>query len=106
MKRKDSAMSLTGMTAADLAKHTAEFDQEFVADTFKPLTAVERTRWERVRQKRSGLEANSDTPEVSVRLDRDLLARSDALAEKLGITRDCLIARGLKAVLAAAGESE
>lgn len=36
-------------------------------------------------------------------LEQELLARSDALARNLGISRALLIERGLKAVLAAQG---
>jgi hypothetical protein len=38
-----------------------------------------------------------------VSLEQELLARSDALAKSLGISRALLIERGLKAVLAAEG---
>ena len=41
---------------------------------------------------------------VSVSIEKKLLARSDALAKKMGISRARLIARGLKAVLAAEGQ--
>jgi len=39
---------------------------------------------------------------VAVRLEEDLLKRSDKLAKKMGLTRDGLVARGLKAILTAA----
>ena len=42
---------------------------------------------------------------ISVRLEEDLLKRSEALAKKIGVTRDGLIAHGLNAILAAAGRS-
>jgi hypothetical protein len=35
-------------------------------------------------------------------LEENLLKRSDALAKKMGITRDGLIARGLRTILTAA----
>jgi Ribbon-helix-helix protein, copG family len=38
-----------------------------------------------------------------VSLEQELLAKSDVLARKLGISRAWLIERGLKAVLAAEG---
>jgi len=40
---------------------------------------------------------------ISVSVERQLLSRSDELAEELGLTRAAIIARGLKAVLAAEG---
>ncbi len=39
-----------------------------------------------------------------VKVERNLLARSDALAKNMGVTRAGMIARGLKAVLAAEGK--
>ena len=42
--------------------------------------------------------------EIQVALPADLLKKSDALAKKLGVSRDELVDRGLHAVLAAAGE--
>jgi hypothetical protein len=39
-----------------------------------------------------------------VTLERNLLARSDALAKNMGVTRAGMIARGLKAVFAAEGK--
>jgi len=41
---------------------------------------------------------------VSVPIEKKLLTCSDALARKMGISRARLIARGLKAVLAAEGQ--
>jgi hypothetical protein len=41
---------------------------------------------------------------ISVTVERSLLARSDALAKNMGVTRAGMIARSLKAVLAAEGK--
>lgn len=43
---------ITEMNADELAEATAEFDEEFVADKFVPLTAEQRKRWERIKRKR------------------------------------------------------
>ena len=40
------------MDAAELDAEVAKFDQEFIADTAKPLTAEERKRDRRARRKR------------------------------------------------------
>lgn len=77
-------------------KESAEFDREFVIDTFKPLSVKDRARWERVRKK--------GEQTIRIHLESDLLDRVDALAKKTRIPRDKLISRGIKAVLAAAGE--
>jgi hypothetical protein len=41
---------------------------------------------------------------ASVRVDKSILSRSDRLARALGLTRDELIERGMRAVLAAVGK--
>jgi hypothetical protein len=88
------------MNTQELAAATAEFDEEFVADKSRPLTPEERALWERIRS----------TPDpdnvkiIAVHVEKALLDRCTALAKKKRISRDCLIARGLKAVLAAEGE--
>jgi len=61
-----------------------------------------RVRWQRA--KRGRPRRGEGARVVSVNIERNLLARSDALAAKLGITRATLVARGLKAVLAVEGE--
>lgn len=82
---------------------TSEFDQEFIADTFRPLTADEKKHWARVRAKKSASNGKRKT-QVAIEVDPDLLDRVDVLAKRLGVSRDSVIARGLKAVLAATGD--
>lgn len=77
-------------------KELAEFDKEFVVDTFKPLSAKDRARWERARQK--------GEPVICVHLEQDLLDRVDSLAKSMKISREKLIKRGIKAVLAAGNQ--
>jgi hypothetical protein len=92
------------MTTQELAAATAEFDEEFVIDKCTPLTPEMKARWEATKRKgRRSKEANG-VQVISVGVEKDLLARSDALAKKMGISRARLIARGLKAVLAAEGQ--
>jgi hypothetical protein len=92
------------MNTRELAEATAEFDEEFVIDTFGPLTPEARARWEEARRQPPGPKESSGTQVISVRVDRHLLARSDALASRMGLTRSALVARALKAVLAVEGE--
>jgi hypothetical protein len=82
---------------------TAEFDREFVADTFAQASPAERARFERARRKPGRPKSGQGAHVISVSVERALLARTDELAKELGITRARLIARGLKAVLAAEG---
>ena len=105
MKRKGETPQFERMTPAQLARATAEFDREMVIEEFRPLTPRERTRWEKARQKLGRPRKGQGAKVVSVSVERGLLARSDALAHKLGIPRAALIERGLKAVLAAASQA-
>jgi hypothetical protein len=82
----------------------AEFDREFVIDTFAVPSAEHKARFERARRKRGRPREGEGTHIISVSVERSLLARSDKLAKDLGITRAKLIARGLRAVLAAEGQ--
>ena len=105
MKHKRRATQFGRMTPAQLARATAEFDREMVIAEFRPLTPRERARWEKTRRKRGRPRKGQGAKVVSVSVERGLLARSDALAHKLGIPRAVLIERGLKAVLAVAGQA-
>lgn len=68
-----------------------EFDKEFIADTFRPLTKANRLRWERMQR--------AAAQQVSI--DARLLKKVDALAKKKRMSRERLIASGIKAMLAA-----
>jgi hypothetical protein len=82
---------------------TSEFDREFIADSFRAPTAKERARFEKARRKPGRPTEGKGAHVISVSVERELLERSDRLAKDLGITRARLVARGLKAVLAAEG---
>jgi len=104
-KARKPRKSYTRMTVTALRKATKDLDRELVADDFRPLSAEEDGRWERIRQKPGRPQRGAGAKVVSVSVERQLLARSDALAKNLGISRAALIERGLKAVLAAQGRS-
>jgi hypothetical protein len=84
----------------------SEFDREFVVDTFGPLTAEDRERWARAKKKPGRPRQGLGVKVISVSVERGLLARSDAAARKLGISRAELIARGLRAALASTGRGK
>ena len=93
------------MTTRELAEATKEFDKPFVADTFGPPTPKMRERWERAKRKVGRPKQGRGVRVISVSVEGNLLARSDALARRIGISRAALISRGLKAVLAAQGQA-
>jgi hypothetical protein len=91
------------MTTQELTEATREFDREFIADTFKPLSPKMRERWERAKRKPGRPRTGDGVQVISVSVEKNLLAESDALAKKLKLTRAGLIARSLKAALIVEG---
>jgi hypothetical protein len=104
MTKKGIQKPYQEMNTDELAEATAEFDKEFVADTFGPMTPEMRARWEAAKRKPGRPRDGQGVQVISVSIEKELLARSDALAKRKKISRARLIARGLKAVLAAEGE--
>ncbi len=102
--RKREAKPFVQMTTEELQAATAEFDREMVAEEFGPLSARARSRWRKARRKPGRPRQGQGAKVISVTVERSLLARSDALAKNMGVTRAGMIARGLKAVLAAEGK--
>ena len=92
------------MTTSELAKATAEFDREFIADSAVPAPPEEKARWLRAVRKRGRPRQGKGVQVISVSVEKDLLARSDRLARRLGVSRARLIARSLSATLVAVGE--
>ena len=82
----------------------AEFDRELVADTFGEPTSEQRKRWANAKRRRGRPRRGKGAKVISITVERTLLARSDALAARLGVSRAGLVERGLRAVLAAQGE--
>src|SRR5882724_8512696 len=104
MSRKSSVKPYWEMTTEELREATKEFDEEFVADKAKPLTPAMKAQWERAKAKPPRAEDGRGQQTIAVRLEKALLDRCTVLAKKKRISRDTLIARGLKALLAAEGE--
>lgn len=101
MKQKKNQKAYWEMTTAELREATKQFDQEFVAEASRPLTPPEQALWETVKAK-SPATANGKAAEtITIRLEKRLLKRCTALAKKKRLSRDALIARGLRALLAA-----
>lgn len=99
MKQRSTRKPYWEMTKAELAEATAEFDQEFIGDTFHELSPEDMAQWERARRKRGRPVRGRGAQTIAVSLERGLLARSDRLAKRLGVTRSALIAQGLETVL-------
>jgi hypothetical protein len=87
------------MTPPQLEAATAPFDAEMVVDESRPLTPAERKVWQAARRKPGRPKKGAGVKVISVSVERGLLARSDALASRLGISRAALVEQGLRAVL-------
>jgi hypothetical protein len=87
------------MTTVELKQATAEFDKEFVADTFGEPTPQQRAQHRRARRKRGRPRVGQGAQTISVSIEKELLAQTDRLARKLKVQRAKLIARGLQAVV-------
>jgi len=92
------------LSGAVLAKAIAEFDQEFVADTFGSPSPGAAMRWQDARRARGRPKRGRGAKVISISVERSLLERSDLLARRMDVSRAELVARGLKAMLAAEGE--
>lgn len=103
MKRVIHKKPYTEMTADELAVATAEFDREFIADTFGSPPAEAKARRARAMRKRGRPVRGQGAKAISITVERGVLSRVDRLARKLGVTRAQLVERGLRAVLKAEG---
>jgi hypothetical protein len=83
---------------------TTEFDSEFVAETFHPMTRDQQAMWKKAKKKPGRPKHGEGARVISLSVENGLLKRADKLAKELGITRARLFARGLRAVLAAEGQ--
>jgi hypothetical protein len=104
MNHKKTQKPYWEMTTEELREATKEFDEEFVADRAKLMTAKMKAQWELAKAKLPRDEDEKTEQTVTVRLDKALLERCTALAKKKRLSRDVLVARGLRALLAAEGE--
>jgi hypothetical protein len=93
--------SLGARLSAELAEATAAYGEEMVIDRFKPMTPTARSSWRRAQRKPGRPRRGKGVEVISVSVERDLLRRSDQLAQALGVSRARLIERGLRVVLAA-----
>jgi hypothetical protein len=90
------------MTTAELRKSTRHFDDPAYQPPALAQTAEDIAQQRRAKNKggrpRKGLGAKT----ISLTVERALLARSDAYAKRLGISRAELVQRGLNAIVPSA----
>ncbi len=78
------------MSAAELARATKEFDKPFVFEKARPMTRAEHAVERKLRRGRPKL--GKGVTKISISLEGDLLAKTDALAKQRGLKRSELIA--------------
>jgi hypothetical protein len=103
MKKRSPVKEFLKLSAAERKKATAEFDREFVADTFQPLSPKERAQWSKAKRKPGRPKVGKGSKVISLSIEESLLKQCDSLAKKLELSRASLVAIGLKALIAADG---
>ena len=99
MKPKRKPKPYWELTTDELRQATKQFDEEFIADKSRPLTPAEQELWQRVKSKGSATANGKAVATIRVRVEKELLKRCRALAKKKRLSRDALIASGLRALL-------
>jgi hypothetical protein len=87
---KKSAKHPEEMNATELARATRRFDQPFIFEKGRPMTATERAQERALRRGRPKI--GKGAKKISISLESDLLHQTDALARKKGVNRSQLIA--------------
>lgn len=86
------------MTSRELAVATKQFDRPMVVDRSRPLTALEREQWKRLKSK-GRPKVGKGHQRISVSLEKGLLKRANALAKKRRVSRSKLVAIALEQAL-------
>lgn len=74
-------------------------EREEVTREFRPLTAAQRRRWERIKRKPGRPKLGKGTKVVSVTVEKGLLSRADAYAKRAGLTRARFVGIALESFL-------
>ena len=97
---KKQSKPIWEMNTRELAAATKEFDQEFIAESFRQPTAKEREQLTRAKAKVGRPKIGEGSERVLVTIERKLLRDADALAKAKKTTRSRLVAEGLRIMLA------
>ena len=98
-KKPSRAKRFWDMNTAELKEATAEFDREFVGETFGEPSPTQKTQLERAKRNRGRPRKGKGALSVCVSLERGLLKTADRLAKRHRMHRSRLIARGLEALI-------
>lgn len=94
------AKSYSEMTTRELAEATREFDEPFVMDRGRPLNAAERSLHRLAAKRGRGRpKIGKGSERINITIERNLLARADAVARQQKIGRSEMIASALKLLI-------
>jgi len=99
MNKRKSTRRQSELPTAKLDAMAAEFDREFVADTFGSISRSERARFERARKRPGRPRIGAGAQAISVTVEKNLLRAIDRIAKQRKTTRARLIAKGLEAIV-------
>ncbi len=102
MSPRKNSRPIAKMITKELDAMVAEFDREFVADSFGPMDGKARARLGRAKRKRGRPRVGAGSQVVSVTIEKRLLKKVDRLAKRIGVSRAKLIAVGLLKITKAA----
>jgi hypothetical protein len=97
-----SAKKYWEMNKTELAQATKEFDQEFISDKARPMTAPQRAREQRARR-RGRPRIGKGAQKIHITLERGLVKKADKVAKQRGMGRSELIAQALAGIIGKAG---
>lgn len=100
MTSRAGKKSISKLNTEELAQETAEFDEEFVADTFREPDRAAAAKLKKAKRKRGRPKVGKGATVISVSLEKGLLTKANKLAKRLRISRAQLISRGLRNLLA------
>lgn len=101
-KSKAQSRPLFKLAKQELDALSAEFDREFIADTFGAPAREVKKRLDQVKRKRGRPRVGAGSTTISVTVEKQLLKRVDRFAKRHGLSRARLIALGLSVVLKSA----
>jgi hypothetical protein len=87
------------MNPQQLAEATKDLDQEFIADSAKPLTPQQRRQHQRARTT-GRPKVGKGAQRILITMERGLLGQVDAFARHRNVSRSQLIAQSVKRLLA------
>jgi len=94
------AKPYTEMNTRELAEATREFDEPFVIDRAKPLSAAMREQHRRAAKRGRGRpRIGKGSERINITIERDLLTRADAVARQRKIGRSEMIASALELLI-------